>query len=196
MKRLLTVLLLAAGLQAASQKVKFGITAGPQMNTFTGYKTKYNKYSGSKLGLLAGPTVQFGLSEKMALHSGLLFSTLGGKLGPYTVSIYAVQLPAVLVYKQQRFFIGGGPVLSTGIHGRFQGGDNLNESRNLYEEKSALPLKRIDLQAQATMGYSLSEKIQVSSFYNKSLLNTSNKTNDPDFISNLDSYGLTLNYIF
>lgn len=196
MKRLLTVLLMAAGWQAASQNVKPGFKAALQMNTFTGYETTYDKFSGTKAGWLAGPTVEFRLSGAFAIQSGLLFSTQGGDLGPYVINIYAMQLPAVAVYRRQRFFIGAGPVLSYGLHGRFDGGDDWNESRDLYEDESALPMKRLDVQAQATMGFDLSEKFQLGSFYNKSLLNTNNRPDNPEFKTRLDSYGISLNYIF
>lgn len=195
MKQLLTILLIAAGLHAAAQNVKLGFKAAVQMNALTGYETKYDKFSGTKPGWLAGPTAEFKLSDNAGVQTGLLFSTQGGDLGPYTIKIYAAQLPAIFVYRRQQFFIGAGPVFSYGVYGRIEGGQDWNESRDLYEENSALPLKRPDVQAHATMGFDISKKFQVSSFYSKGLLNLNNR-DDKEYTYRLNSYGIALNYTF
>lgn len=72
-----------------------------------------------------GGVAEFDLAENVALQTGLTLVGKGLKLedGDFeaTINPMYLQVPALILYKQEMFYVGGGPYIGFGLFGKLKG---------------------------------------------------------------------------
>lgn len=127
MKHLAKIFTLALALCSftAFAQPKFGVKAGLNLANMSLSGDEFDELEDSKKMLITfqvGGVVEFDLAESVALQSGLMLVGKGFKLeeGDITATTNPMylQIPALFLYKQEMFYVGGGPYVGFGLFGK------------------------------------------------------------------------------
>ncbi|GHT23591.1 hypothetical protein AGMMS4957_15340 [Bacteroidia bacterium] len=194
------ILIMAVALSAATvsaQGLKFGVTAGLNLSTFSGDGTDDLKFTP---GFQAGVVVDYALTESFSIAPELLFAQRGAKEerngGSQTMTLNYLQLPINATYKlalgDSKLLVFAGPYVGYGLSGtaKWEGGGE--SGSNDIKFGSDEMFKALDFGLNIGAGYqigSIYAKVQ----YNLGLANISN--DDDDSLKN-GNIGISVGYLF
>lgn len=129
MKHLAKIFTLALALCSftAFAQPKFGVKAGlnlANMNFSGEFSDEVEDIKEMLITFQVGGVVEFDLAENVALQSGLMLVGKGFKLEDDDFDAQAtwnpmyLQVPALILYKQKMFYVGGGPYVGFGLFGK------------------------------------------------------------------------------
>jgi outer membrane protein with beta-barrel domain len=193
MKIIFLTLLSALTLSSTGQTLSYGLKAGVQENYFQEYYTKDYRVESSDFGFHIGGFAELNLAPNLTLQPSLLLTRKGGGYYDNNIRVLAVELPVNLLYRHKGFFIGGGPGISYGLSGKVSG-DVDNVETNIYNDKSFMYQKRLDVQVGALMGYKLRSNIIVSAFMSRGLRNLTALEDNGSYNAKMKTFGLSIGY--
>lgn len=155
----LSVFLVIAHAEAQEKRFTYGGRIGVNISDLSGAID-----AGTKVALTGGLIFDYALDPITYLHSGLIYSLDGAKIGDARVDIHNLKIPVHFGYKipiqeQYKLFIHGGAHVAYALDGSF----NINdESVKLYDDKMAdvlgVTYKRFDF------GLGLGAEVEYQSF--------------------------------
>lgn len=184
MKHLTKVLTLALTFCAATTfaQVNFGVKAGLNLANMSLSGEGSDELDDLKKMLITfqvGGIVEFDLTENIALQSGLMLVGKGFKLEDNDVDVkstlnpFYLQVPALVVYKGEMFYVGAGPYVGFGLFGKtkFEAA-GMEESENIeFGNDEDSDLAPLDFGLQIEAGVILAGNIRVGAGYGLGLAN-------------------------
>lgn len=76
---LLTIVLISAQAYCQKNKIEIGLETGPSITNLVG-KTVINQYNKTRLGYYAGLSLQYNISERFSLRSGIAYELKGFRI--------------------------------------------------------------------------------------------------------------------
>lgn len=183
---------------ANAQQIEWGFKGGVN-NSHLLYKSddSDDRYEGTITGGQIGAVAQININSQFAIQPNLLFTLKGGRLLGFKFSTMNAELPINLLYRSQRFFIGGGPNLAYGISGKIL--DTPDGDLDLYDQDEAeeFTLKRFELGANFLMGYTLPNGISISANYTPGLFDIyKGNGGNEDIKARSRYFGFSIGYFF
>ena len=178
MKHLTKVLTLALTFCAATTfaQVNFGVKAGLNLANMSLSGEGSDEFDDLKKMLITfqvGGVVEFSLTESVALQSGLMLVGKGfkleeGDIKATTNPIY-LQVPVLVLYKGEMFYVGGGPYVGFGLFGNAKFEDE-SESLNFGNDADD-DFAPLDFGLQLEAGVILNGNIRLGAGYGLGLAN-------------------------
>jgi len=201
MKKISVLAIAAIAVSASYAQVNttFGIKAGPQNNLLVVRETGSDdsRIALTGFGFHVGGIADLGFTEHFSVQPQLLLVSKGVKASDESsFSMLNIDIPINLFYKNNGFFIGGGPNLSYGLSAK-QKSDG-NPDQDLYDDDGGeAPFKRFGFGLNFEMGYTFPSGFRLGANYTPTL---SNLVNDDggmgDGEINPRSFGFSIGYMF
>ena len=187
MKQLTKILTLALTICSVTlfAQVNFGVKAGlnlANMNFKGGPSEEFEDFKKMLTTFQVGGVAEFDLAESVALHTGIMLVGKGFKIAEaYNNPIY-LQVPALILYKQDKFYIGGGPYVGFGLFGKYK--EDVAGDEDSYDLEFGNgeddDLTPIDFGLQFEAGVILYDNIRLGAGYGLGLTNALPKDNRDD----------------
>lgn len=182
MKRLPNIFAIAFALCTTTlfAQVNFGVKAGLNLANMSLKGEGVDAIEDSKKMLITfqvGGVAEFDLAESIALQTGVMLVGKGLKVEEGDVKVTTnpiyLQVPALILYKQQMFYVGAGPYVGFGLFGKSKadfGGEKDSEDLNFGngEDDDFAPL---DFGLQFEGGVILNGNIRIGAGYGLGLSN-------------------------
>jgi hypothetical protein len=194
MKKTLLIVFIFFTVQAYSQKISFGISAGPNYTSLPGTGTLNGSLSdGYIAGFQAGASIDIGF-KSFSIQPGTFFTTTGGQGQLSNISfdrtvtttvnnkivLDYVKIPVNLLYKVKatggRLFLGGGPYAAVGVSGKISYATNKSygTTDRLTFGSGSADIKNSDFGIDILAGYKLNSGLAISAGYSSGLTNIYN----------------------
>jgi len=182
---------------AANAQNKIGVKAGLNLNHISTNDADLKEELSARPSIHFGLVGDFSLGKQFAFQPQLLFSGRGGKVAhDGHKDVYAfnsLEIPLNFVYKADSkggFFAGAGPVIGYNLSGKEKAHD---ESESIEFGSEIGKITRMDLGANALVGYQLKNGLFFSANYTLGVTNWSNNSN-ATWRNNI--LGLSVGYFF
>lgn len=202
MKRisLFAITVVAATASYAQLNTTFGIKAGPQNNLLVVRETGTDdsRVALTGFGFHVGGVADLSFTEHFSVQPQLLFTSKGVKVSDESsISMLNIDIPINLFYKNNGFFVGGGPNLSYGLSAKSKSDGSPDE--DLYDDDGGdAPLKRFSFGLNFAMGYTFPSGFTLGANYTPGLSNLVNDDGgmgtDTEF--NQRFFGFSIGYMF
>jgi hypothetical protein len=181
----------------AQVNTTFGIKAGVQNNLLIVRETGGDdtRLALTGFGFHVGGVADLGFSEHFSVQPQLLFTSKGVKQSDESsISLLNIDIPINLFYKNNGFFVGGGPNFSYGLSAKSK--TDGSPDQDLYEEDGGdAPLKRFGFGVNVAMGYTFPSGFTIGANYTPTLSNIVNDGGG-DGEYNPRHYGFSIGYMF
>lgn len=204
MKKLFFFVAGFAAFTAHAQLNQFGFTAG---TTISNYKSKSggNDESGnSKAGFTAGVLANLVVNKNFIIQPSLNWlqkgskdeQTFAGITATAVVTINYIELPVNFLYRNNGFFIGGGPSIAIGISGKWKISDGTNKTTEKvkFGGSDNDDLKAFDFGMNALGGYQFKSGFFIAANYNLGISNLAPGTTNNDILKSRYA-GIKLGYL-
>ncbi len=211
MKTLFIILVACTVLHFAgyAQGAHIGISAGAAISNLNFKSDNVSLSAKTKTGFTAGVVADLPLGTSFSLQPGLYYvrtgttveETSSGQTVSADMSINNLELPLNLLFNAHSgagtFFIGAGPSIAYALSGKGKASDGTNStSQDLHFGNSADDdLKRINLAANFTTGFTLRNGLLLAVNYNAGLSNLLPQATDNNKITS-HYFGIRLGYMF
>lgn len=151
---LFSILLLSV-LFLGAQQIDYYLKGG--LNISTGKVMTPRTYKGTGIGFHAGIVGDVQIAENIVLQPGALLSLKNAKvsdLNGIKISLLALDIPVIALYKKNNFFGGIGPALNIGLFGNYS---FQREKYSLFDQNNEgrFAIKRIEVALNVLAGYQL-----------------------------------------
>lgn len=199
---LFAITVVAATVSYAQLNTTFGIKAGPQNNLLvireTGSGSDDERVAFTGFGFHVGGIADLGFTEHFSVQPQLLFTSKSVKISDESsFSLLNIDIPINLFYKNNGFFVGGGPNLSYGLSAK-QKTDG-SPDQDLYDDDGGdAPFKRFGFGVNIAMGYTFPGGFTLGANYTPILSNLVNEDGGmgTDTEINPRAFGFSIGYMF
>ena len=199
----LTLLLLVLSLTKTgiSQKTNFGVSGGITLASLHANSGDESENSASKIGFTGGIFLQTPISKNVAFNTGMNYVQKGWQapdLDPDEtdeMTLNYLEVPLNILYTNNGFFVGGGPVIGLGLSGKYK----YSEFDGITTEDVTFgsdndDVKQFEFSGNLLAGYQMKNGLMFSAGYNMGFTTLIN----PDMDGSIKNrfWSLKIGYLF
>jgi hypothetical protein len=199
MKKVLVVIAVAIlTVGAAQAQFKFGVRAGLNLTNQKLSSSGISISPDSKAGFQIGVVGDLSVSDALAIQPGIVFATLGCKLGDTKTSLNYIQVPINVQYKfdlgSVQLFPQAGPYLGFAIGGKYKE-DGESMDLKIGNDELEDDYKAFDFGLGIGAGIQFAKSFQAVVGYNFGLINI-DPAGGSDYKVKNNGLAITLTYLF
>ncbi len=181
MKKLLCFIATLAAVNVYAQLNEFGFTGGATLSNYKSKQGGNDESANSKAGFTAGVLANLVINKNLVFQPAVNWvqkgtkdeQTMQGVTAKASITTNHIELPLNLLYRNNGFFIGGGPSIAIGISGKLKVSDGSNKSDEKVKFGSSDndDLKAFDFGINALTGYQFKSGFFIAVNYNLGISN-------------------------
>lgn len=181
MKKLLCLIATLAAVNVYAQLNQFGFTGGATLSNYKSKQGGNNESANNKVGFTVGVLANLVINKNLIFQPAVKWVQKGTKDEQTTQGVTAkasvitnsIELPLNLLYRNNGFFIGGGPCFAMGVSGKFKVSDGSNSmNQNIkFGSSDNDDLKAFDFGINVLSGYQFKSGFFIAANYNLGLSN-------------------------